>query len=221
VPSPATPSLMPVIDRRLDVRYVGPVSGCYTFSQEVERASVEVYACRTQSISAAAAAITGPVQAKKGTIVTARFDHIGVVHGHVERLTPDGFVFMIAASDKERVKLAAKISWLKNNRLQREDDKREHKRFQPRDPRSVLIAEDGSKTKCFIIDLSLSGAAVSAQDRPKVGTNLTVGAVKAKVIRHLDVGFAVQFDATQPADSLERMVTGFQAKPEASGPAAA
>ena len=44
-----------------------------------------------------------------------------------------------------------------------------------------------------IIDLSLSGAALAAESRPTVGSAVTLGRVQARVVRHLEEGFAVEF----------------------------
>lgn len=206
-------------ERRLDVRYVGPVSGCYTLSdhQKLEDGGIEVYACRTQSISPSAAAITAPVVGAEGEWLTARFDGLGIVRGWIERVTRDGFVFQIVGSEEQRHTLAAKIDWLKKKSVRLEQDKREFKRFQPRDPRSTLALEAGTVVKCFVIDLSRSGAAVSAPCTVTMGDIVVLGVLRARVVRPLAVGFAVQFDERQDAAEVEALVTGYElAKDKAS-----
>ena len=105
----ATGSIQRTGDRRLDVRYVGPINGCYTLSQHrnIGTGGIEVFACRTQSISAVAAAITAPDLGAPGERLTARLDGLGILTGSIVRQTPDGFVFQIDASDRDRAKLAA------------------------------------------------------------------------------------------------------------------
>lgn len=195
----------------MDVRYVGPVSGCYTLSERrsPEGGGVEVYACRTQSLSSSAIVVTAPVSGAAGDWLTARFDGIGIVRGWIDRLTPDGFVFQVIASEEQRQRLAAKIDWLKKMSTRQQNDKRHYKRFQPRDPRSALTFEDGAVSKCFVIDISRSGAAVSAPTRPEIGVGLVLGTLRSHVVRHLEVGFAVAFDAPQDAEGLEQLVTGY------------
>lgn len=199
-------------ERRLDVRYVGPISGCYTLSQhrDIETGGIEVFACRTQSISAAAAAITAPVIGKPGERITARFEGLGILAGSVARQTSDGFVFQIAASDQDRAKLAARIDWLKKKSVRKQEDHRAFKRFQPRDPRSTLLLEGGEVLKCFVIDLSRSGAAISCRHVPALGEKLVLGTLACHVVRRLDVGFAVQYEAVQEAEGLERVIAGFE-----------
>jgi len=200
-----------VADRRLEIRYVGPINGCYVLSDRrgMTKGDVEVYACRTQSISPSAVAITAPVIGADGERVTARLDGLGILRGRIERQTSDGFVFLVECSDANRAKLAAQIDWVKKKSLRKHDDKRSFKRFQPRDPRSTIALPDGSIAKCFVIDMSRSGAAVSAYARPELGARVVLGTLASHVIRHLDVGFAVEFDAAQDAEGLESLTTGF------------
>lgn len=73
----------------------------------------------------------------------------------------------------------------------------------PRDPRSTILFADGTRLPCLIIDMSRSGAALSADVQPDLGTPLAVGRVVARVVRWLEVGFAVQFLAEQDPESLE------------------
>jgi len=199
-------------ERRLDVRYVGPINGCYTLSRhrDIETGGIEVFACRTQSISAAAAAILAPVPGAPGEAVTARFDGVGIVQGSVDRLTKDGFVFQIAASDEDRAKLAAKIDWLKQKSVRKQEEHRAHKRFQPRDPRSTIRLASGEVLRCFVIDLSRSGAAVSCQHAPEIGERLTLATLACHVVRRLRVGFAVQFEIAQEGEGFEQLITGFE-----------
>lgn len=51
--------------------------------------------------------------------------------------------------------------------------------------------------------MSRSGAALSADIQPDPGTPLAVGRVVARVVRWLEVGFAVQFLTEQDTEILE------------------
>jgi hypothetical protein len=207
-----TLAIVKAADRRLDVRYVGPVSGCYTLSDRSapEGAGRLVYACRSQSISPTAIAVLAPVIGEVGDWLTARLDVIGIVRGQIVRPNRDGFVFQLAGDTAAQGRLAAKIEWLKRRNVRHDSDKRESKRFQPRDPRSTLVLTRGSIEKCFVIDLSGTGAAISSRQHPPVGASVVVGRLASHVVRHLDVGFAVSFDAQQEHDSVEGLATGFE-----------
>jgi hypothetical protein len=205
------PVVRPVVDRRLSARYEGPIPGSYTLSdrRSLPKGSLEVYACRSDSMSADAASVTAPVRGGEGEWLTARFDGIGIIRGLIEKLTQEGFVFQIVASDEHRAKLSAKIDWLRRNSKRVQNDKRRFERFVPSDPRSAITYADGMVAKCFVIDVSRNGAAVSAFHRPEVGESVVLGTLAAHVVRHLDVGFAVEFDAAQDEAGLEDLITGF------------
>lgn len=205
------PDIVRVLDKRLDVRYVGAISGSYTLSDRRDASNeVEVFACRTQSLSVSAAALTAPVTGDIGERMTARLDGIGILRGHIDRPTNDGFVFQIVTSEPQKRRLAAKIAFLKKSVAHRDGDKRAFRRFQPTDPRTTLRFQDGRVVKCFVIDLSRGGAALSAHFKPEIGEPVVIGALQCHVVRHLAVGFAVEFDASQDAEGLEQLATGYE-----------
>ena len=106
--------------------------------------------------------------------------------------------------------LANRILWLKRQHVREEENKREYKRIIPRDPRSTLALSDGRIVKCQLINISRSGAALSADVMPRAGEMVVVGRVLGKVVRRLSVGFAVVFDQVQAKDEFERMLTGYE-----------
>ena len=54
--------------------------------------------------------------------------------------------------------------------------------------------------------MSVSGAAVSADLEPEIGEPLAVGKVVCRVVRRLEVGFAVQFVNEQNVETVEEML---------------
>jgi hypothetical protein len=159
--------------------------------------------------------VTAPVIGSLNEKLSARIDGIGLLAGSIARRIPDGFVFEIDASEAERDALASKIKWLKRRHMNAEPDRREHKRVLPRDPRSYLKLADGKLLKCMLIDISRSGAAVSADVVPAIGDSMVVGTLPAKVVRPLPVGFAVQFDDLQALEDLEKKLARPKAAPAA------
>ena len=55
-----------------------------------------------------------------------------------------------------------------------------------------------------VIDVSLSGASVVAKIKPAVETEVILGRMRGRVVRHHDQGFAVQFAELQDPDNLAR-----------------
>jgi hypothetical protein len=60
---------------------------------------------------------------------------------------------------------------------------------------------------CRIIDMSLSGAAIAAENRPPLKSMIMLGKVQARVVRNLEEGFALEFVHEQLAETLEESVT--------------
>lgn len=106
----------------------------------------------------------------------------------------------------ERDLLASRIQWYKRRTFAGVSDKREHRRFMPREPKSAVVFSDGSVLPCLVIDISASGAAISADIDPPINAALALGKVICRVVRKLDVGFAVQFVDIQDRDLVEEMV---------------
>lgn len=212
-----------VADRRLEARYDGAINGSYTLSSRRlgDKGLVQVFACRCRSISASAASVTAPVNGEDGELITVRLDGLGIMRGRIDKLFEDGFVFSIIASSDQRRKLAARIDALKRRRGHREADRRAYQRQQPSDPRSTITLPNGHVLRCFVIDYSRSGAAVSADHLPAIGSQVVIGALAARVVRHLDIGLSVKFDAVQDAEGLEALITGFEPGPATGSVAAA
>ena len=192
-----------------DVRFIGAVAGRYAMPDRKDGpdGKAPVFACRLCSISTRTAVLVGPVVGKKGEPITAHFDEFGILRGRVGRHLPSGFVAELLLSSAERNKLGGKIIWQKKRVHEQVPDRREHKRILPRDPRTIITMGDGTRVPCFVIDVSPTGVAVSAQISPELGTPMAVGKLVGRVVRYLEVGFAVQFLGVQPQDQLELLIT--------------
>jgi hypothetical protein len=74
----------------------------------------------------------------------------------------------------------------------------------PRINASKLILPDGSVHNCRVIDVSLSGASVACAVKPPIGTQVVLGRMRGRVVRHHEQGLALQFVELQDPDSLAR-----------------
>lgn len=191
----------------LEIRYVGVVGGRYSLPRlDAGGGETEVFACRTVSLSPTSVVVAAPVAGDIGQSVSFLFEHLGFVKGSIARHIPGGFEVDIANEGEDRERLAAKISWLKNHRLRKAVDRREAPRRYPRVPRAYFYLEDGVEHPCFVIDISVSGAGLSAQLRPPIGTAITLGDIRSTVVRHMETGFGVAFDVAPAPDALETRV---------------
>ena len=165
------------------------------------------FPCQVLDMSPGGMAVIGPVSGKAGERVVAYIDHVGRLEGTVIRVLPNGFAMSIAATPRKRDKLAAQLTWLANRDILNLPEDRRHDRIVPRNPIALLTLEDGSKMTCRIIDLSLSGAAIAAENRPPLKSLVMLGKVQSRVVRNLEEGFALEFVHEQVGEALEEAVT--------------
>ncbi len=195
------------VERLPDVRIIASIPGRYSLSDgRNSRGRGRVFACHAIFVSPYAIALAAPVTGKVGERVTAYIDHLGKLEGPIGQLLKQGFVVNVAASEEERGRLAAKIAWLERYKNHDTPDRRADERTVPTNPYSKMILPDGRVASCFVLDLSVSGAAISADTVPEIGTVLAIGSVVGRIVRHFDSGFAVQFVERQNRDTVEAML---------------
>ena len=165
------------------------------------------FPCQVINMSPGGLAMLAPGIGNVGERVIAYLDHIGRVEGKITRLLDNGFAMTVGATPRKRDKLAAQLTWLANRDILNLPEDRRHDRIAPRNPMGVLRMENGSQMPCRILDLSLSGAAVTSEIRPAVGTQVMLGRVPSRVVRHIENGFALEFNHPQLAETLEDNVT--------------
>ena len=164
------------------------------------------FACRTTRISPFQMLIAAPVLGPKGERVISFFGELGKLDGWITDIIDGGFLVDIAATRQAREGLASKLSWLEKKQRDAVVDLRQQHRLVPENPHSNLIFADGTTLSCFVIDVSPSGVAVSADVEPEIGTRLAVGRTVGYVVRRFNEGFAVQFDRLLELDLLEEMI---------------
>jgi hypothetical protein len=162
------------------------------------------FAGRLIGISSREATLLAPVAGALGGRVITYCEEFGKLDGSVKRTLDRGFVVRLTATESERRKLAARVEGYEKIKNYDIVDRRAHKRIIPIDPSSTLFLADGTQMDCFVIDISTSGVAVSADIQPDIGTPLAVGSLVGRVVRHLEDGFAVQFIKEESADGLEQ-----------------
>ena len=165
-------------------------------------ASRREYPCQTIDMSPGGLSLIAPVPAQQGERIVVYLDHVGRVEGHMVRTVPNGFAMTVAATIRKRDKLAAQLTWLSNRSMLGLPEDRRHERVAPRNPRAVLVTEDGSETEVRIIDVSLSGAAVTTSLDLPIGTPVTLGKTAARVVRRFEQGLALEFIRTQNQEQL-------------------
>src|ERR1700722_200381 len=157
-----------VVERRHS-RIIISVPGSYMLADHRNaRGERRTFPCRAVNISPEAIALAAPTRGQIGERVFASVDQLGKFKGSVIRLLDGGFVMSIVANEEERVKLAAKIDWFDQFKNFDVSDQRADQRFVPANPRSRIVFADATSEDCFVLDLSASGAAISAQPMPNI-----------------------------------------------------
>jgi PilZ domain len=161
------------------------------------------FPCQVVNMSPGGMALIAPVGGQPGERIIAYVDHLGRLEGHVARIFQNGFAMTISATIRKRDKLAAQLTWLANRNILGLPEDRRHGRIVPRNPIGRLILPNGINVSCRILDVSASGAGVTSDQRPPLGSLVTLGKVQGRVVRHLEDGFAVEFTRLQHPDFLD------------------
>lgn len=161
------------------------------------------FTCQVVDMSPGGAALIVPVVGRIGERVIAYIDHIGRIEGRLVRQIDGGFAMNMAMSARKRDKLAAQLTWLANRHILNLPEDRRHERFVPRNPFSKLILPDGTEMRCRILDVSPSGAAVQIDPKPAVGTPVSLGMMRGRVVRRFEEGVAVEFTIVHSSESLQ------------------
>jgi hypothetical protein len=155
------------------------------------------FPCQVLEMSPGDAMVVAPVAGSVGEKVIAYIDHIGRIEGTITSQIDGGFMMDITASTRKRDKMAAQLTWLANKDILNLPEDRRHERVVPDIRHSTVVLDDGRRYNCKIIDISLSGAAVELDVRPAMGTPITLGRMRARVVRHFQNGVAVEFASSQ------------------------
>ena len=168
---------------------------------------LRTFACRTTRVSPFRMIVDVPVVGKIGDTLTSYFQDFGNLEGQISDVMTGGFLLELQMTQAMRARMADKLVWLeKKHKNAAIIDSRKDARFVPKSPHSRVTLADGSVYACFIIDVSMSGIAVSSEIQPPIATPLAVGACVGRVIRHLPNGFAVKFVKKQERDELSALL---------------
>ena len=175
------------LDRRRFQRVDVALLGRYMMADEME------YPCQTTNMSPGGVALVAPVSGALGERIVAYLEHLGRVEGEITRLLPGGFAISIQAASRKRDKMASQLTWLANRHALGLPEDRRHERITPRILSVVMRYDSGREVAGRLIDVSLSGAAVSTDSKPAIGIGLVIGSTPAKVVRHFQGGVGVEF----------------------------
>jgi hypothetical protein len=184
------------------------VGGNYTLPNWYDRqGKLRTFACRTTRVSPFRMFVDVPVVGKVGDRLSAYFRDFGKFDGLISDTKAGGFLLELEMTRAMRESFASKLIWLESKLKEPAiPDLRKAARIIPENPHSLLTLADGTTHRCFVVDMSISGAAVSSELQPQIGTPLAVGACIGRVVRRLPNGFAVKFVEPQDRLDLARLI---------------
>ena len=181
LPQPKSHSLPHAEERRRHQRVSVNLLGRYMLADRRE------FPCQVVNMSPGGIALIAPVAGNIGDRVIAYVDHLGRLEGQIARPLQNGFAMTISATSRKRDMLAAQLTWLANRSILNLPEDRRHGRFVPKIAGARLIMPNGTNIGVRIIDISLSGAGIGTQERPEIGSHVTLGKIPGPgVVRHLE-----------------------------------
>jgi hypothetical protein len=155
--------------------------------------NAQEYPCQSVDFSPGGVALIAALRGEIGQRVIIYFEHIGRIEGQIVRYIANGFAVALHATIHKRDKLASQLTWLANRHALGLPEDRRHERIIPRVPGTSLKLPDGREFSARIIDISLSGAGVSCDLKPLVGSHVVLGRTSGKVVRYFPGGFGIEF----------------------------
>jgi PilZ domain len=187
-------------ERRRHLRVEVTLLGRYMLQDRRE------FPCQTVNMSPGGLAIDAPVRGAIGERVVVYLDQLGRVEGRVVRHTERGFAIQMTMPFAKREKIANQLTWLVNRDTLGIPEGRSHERIVPHRRHSILHVDGDHEHIVQLIDVSVSGAAVSTSAKPAVGTKVKLGQTNSEIVRVFDGGVAVRFDQPIPADKFDENV---------------
>ena len=186
------------LERRAHKRYNITLLGRFM------RPNKQEYPCRILNISVSGVAFTSQVDVEVGERIVAYFDHLGGLEGHVVRTFDGGFAIELKATQHKREKLANQLEFFSGRSSAAEPPARRHDRFAIQEQSTTLRLDEGIAVQVRVIDVSISGASVETEARPPLGAEVVLGKLRARVVRHHNMGLGLEFIDIQNPDALRR-----------------
>lgn len=182
---------MPKLDRRHFQRVKINVIGRYMLANQQD------YPCHIRNMSPGNLGLSGPVLGEIDEQIIAYIDHVGRVDGKITRVFDGGFAMGVNATPRKRDKLSAQLTWLANRHELNLPEDRRHLREAPKNPFMTITLANGVEVQAKVLDMSLSGAALSFEQHAEIGMQLMVGKMRSRVVRVFEEGIAVEFSSVQ------------------------
>jgi len=188
------------IERRRHQRVELSLLGRYMLEDKRE------FPCVTTDMSPGGLACIASVRGNVGERVVVYLDQIGRVEGKITRHTDRGFALALTLPYVKREKIANQLTWLVNRDILGLPEDRRFERIVPMRRHAILLLNGGSEHVVKLIDVSMSGAAISTGLKPAIGTGAVLGKTPGRVVRFFEGGFAIAFDQMIDVESFDENI---------------
>ena len=106
----------------------------------------------------------------------------------------------------KREKLVNQLTWLVNRKTLGLPEDRRHERIVPRELNTNIRLADKTIVPAKIVDISVSGAAVTCAKQSPMGAMVQIGRRRARVVRTFDQGMALEFALPLSFDQFDENV---------------
>jgi hypothetical protein len=148
------------------------------------------------NISIGGMGITSEARPEAGSSIIAYVQDLGRLEGLVSRVDKDGFAVRLTLSAMRRDKLEERLG--SGSGAKSGPGGRRHQRETTSGVTRIQRA-DGRELPCRVIDLSLGGVSVETAEWPPLGEQVMVGKMRGRVVRHHEMGIAIEFVEIPPS----------------------
>ncbi len=168
-------------------------------------ADMTEHPCQVSDLSINGATFLTTVDVEPHAPLVAYIQDVGRVDGTVVGKVPGGIRISFQMSSARRQRLQARLNW--NEPSSGSADQRRHHR-QLADAKSHITLPDGRAYACEVLDISLSGAALRIAVLPCLGTCVSLGKMRGRVVRFHECGIAIEFLKLLERTTLAGAATG-------------
>ena len=152
--------------------------------------------CEVTAVDPDSALFLTPEAVPEGTALIAYIEEIGRVDGvagEKAELAVPGFWVNFGFSASRLSRFTRHLRFLIHKDRGHAAAERRHTRFEPLDKIARFALPGGPDQHCEVIDISLSGAGLKSRVKPSIGSPISLGRMKGRVVRHFQDGFAIEF----------------------------
>jgi len=193
-----SPSAIEPDERRNYYRVPVSIGGRYMLENKQE------FPCRTTDMSSGGASLAVPLRGEVCGRVILYLDYMGRLEGVIVRHTEEGFAVVFVLTGQKRDRIADQLTWLLNRDCLRDEDRR-HERIVPL-LRHCVMQENGKEHIVKLIDVSVSGAAITTDHQLPKETKVVLGTRPGRVARSFEHGMAIEFDAPLAVDQFDENI---------------